>query len=87
MWPFKKKSKQEIKIETRIKMYGDTDEDFILFAGMADEEIQKKERIWLSLQLATKVVDGEISKGEVACRIEEQAKVAIMEELKKRYNA
>lgn len=86
MWPFKKKSKQDVKIETRVKMYGDNSEDFILFAGMADEETQKKERIWLSLQLATKVVNGEVSKSEVARQIEEQGKVAIMEELKKRYN-
>lgn len=77
----RKESKQDkLEIQTHIQFYGEPpEEDMIIFAGMADENIQKEEHVWLSLQLVTALFEGKASRKEIGEQIEKQATDCVYE--------
>lgn len=76
----KKSNQSNLEIETHIQFYGEPpEEDMIIFAGMADEKIQKEEHVWLSLQLVTALFEGKISRHEIGEQIEKQATDCVYE--------
>ena len=81
----RKKKKSDVEMINRVHFYGDGDLDFMVFTGLADEKEQKEERFWLSLQLVTKILDGEISQEEVGAFIQDDGSEQVLENVKKRY--
>lgn len=69
---FKKKvaSEATTKFVHKVVPYGPNPTDFIVFSGIDDEDIQKKENVWLSWQAVEKLLNSTSNLAEYAISLE-----------------
>lgn len=69
---FKKKvaSEATAKFAHKVVPYGPNPIDFIVFSGIDDEDIQKKENVWLSWQAVEKLLNSTSNLAEYAISLE-----------------
>ena len=74
----RRKTERKEKFSFKFVPYGDRPEEFCIFAGMEDPDIQKRERVWVSWEAVERILN---ERGA----IQEFAYKFIEEELKKRF--
>lgn len=82
---FKKKvaSEATTKFAHKVVPYGPNPTDFIVFSGIDDEDIQKKENIWLSWQAVEALLNSTPNLAEYAISLEKAMNDFADEEFKK----
>lgn len=75
----------ENPFEFRFHPYGDSIEDFIIFVGSANEEIQKAENMWVSWDVVLDLLNKSVTPYDIKKYLELELEKYVEEELKKRY--
>lgn len=81
----RRKTEKKEKFSFKFVPYGDKPEEFCIFAGMEDPDIQKRERVWVSWEVVERILNERVAIQEFAYELKESSDKFVEEELKKRF--
>lgn len=73
------------KFSFKFVPYGEKPEEFCIFAGMENPDIQKRERVWVSWEAVERILNERGAIQEFAFELKESSDKFVEEELKKRF--